>query len=393
MAGTSQSYGELLAFLYRAPIALLEIAANGDIKMITPRAAGLLTPLSGDGQCDNLFRILDPVAPVLKQLSAGYAQATGVVCDELHLPVAAGLAGRDAMDLAISILKIEADQLMVLVSDVTERKRSERTLQKAIEDLGIRDAARMAELREKDQILLLQNRQAAMGEMIGNIAHQWRQPLHLLGLTAQQLLLYYDIGNFDRDFLAGNVDGTLKLVSHMAQTIDDFANYFKPDKQAVEFKVQDAIADALSLMKGSFQSPQIKVGIHAEDDPAICGYPNEFSQAFLNMMSNAKDVLTERGIDDPEVRITISSAGAYAVVTVADNAGGIAEEVIDRIFEPYFTTKGGRGGTGVGLFMSKKIIEDSMGGKLSVSNKGAGAEFRIEVPFRAPGAQITPAAP
>ena len=234
-------------------------------------------------------------------------------------------------------------------------------------------------LREKEQMLILQSRQAAMGEMIGNIAHQWRQPLNLLGLTAQQLLLYYDLAEFDRAFLSENVDKAMGLIQHMSQTIDDFRNYFKPDKEKTSFKVQEAITNTLSLLKGSLHNPLIRVELVADDACVIHGYPNEFAQVLLNIMINGKDVLTERNIPNPMMTITTSRQDGCAVVTVADNGGGIPEEIIDKIFDPYFTTKGPQQGTGIGLFMSKTIIERNMGGKLTVRNIANGAEFRIEV--------------
>ena len=228
-------------------------------------------------------------------------------------------------------------------------------------------------------MLIQQSRQAAMGEMIGNIAHQWRQPLSLHGLTAQQLLLFYDMGDFSREFLAKNIEKEMGLIQHMSQTIDDFRNYFKPDKEKSDFKVQDAITNTLTLLKGSLQSPLISIEIVAEDDTVIHGYPNEFAQVLLNIVINAKDVLTEREVEEPKVTLNAFREGAKVVVTVADNGGGIPEEIITKIFDPYFTTKGELQGTGGGLFMSKTIIEKNMGGRLTVRNIPRGAEFRIEV--------------
>jgi signal transduction histidine kinase len=226
---------------------------------------------------------------------------------------------------------------------------------------------------------LSQSRQAAMGEMIGNIAHQWRQPLNVLGITVQQLLLFYDLGEFNRELLEKNVSQSMELIRHMSKTIDDFRNYFRPDKEKIEFKVNGAIANTLFLIAESFKNQKIGIEVVAKEDPVIFGYQNEFAQVLLNILNNARDILTERGIGDPRVTITVCSEGDRAVVTVADNGGGVPEEIMDRVFDPYFTTKGPQGGTGVGLYMSKSIIEKNMGGRLTLRNIAEGAEFRIEM--------------
>lgn len=263
--------------------------------------------------------------------------------------------------------------------DITERKLAEEAQKKLNEELENRVAERTEELRKKDQMLLLQSRQAAMGEMIGNIAHQWRQPLNALGLTVQQLLLLYDLGEFNRELLDKSVLRSMGLIKHMSRTIDDFRNYFRPDKEKVEFKVSEAIANTVSLIEDSFKNQYIGIEVVAKHDPAVYGYRNEFAQALLNILNNARDALTERQINNPRVTITICSEDGCAVVIISDNAGGIPEEIIGKIFDPYFTTKGPQAGTGVGLFMSKTIIEKNMGGRLSVCNIADGAEFRIEV--------------
>jgi PAS domain S-box-containing protein len=267
----------------------------------------------------------------------------------------------------------------VVVEEVTERKRNEAALKKLNDELESRVEERTAELREKDQIMLLQSRQAAMGEMISNIAHQWRQPLNALGLTIQQLALFYEIGELNKEYIENVVSSSMEIIQHMSRTIDDFRNYFKPDKEKVEFRLSEVIANALSLVDASFKKQHIGIELVAKDDHVIHGYRNEFTQVLLNILNNARDALTERGSEDPRVTITICSEEGRVVVIIADNAGGIPEEILDRIFDPYFTTKGPQAGTGIGLFMSKTIIEKNMGGMLTVRNTDNGAEFRIEV--------------
>jgi len=276
------------------------------------------------------------------------------------------LLKRMASDICLAIDKLEADAW---------RRRAEQSLrEETVERLKAVEA-----LREKEQMLIQQSRQAAMGEMIGNIAHQWRQPLNTLGLTVQQLLLMYDFGQFDRDFLVKGVGKSMELIQHMSKTIDDFRNYFQPDREKVEFNLYSTIEKALSLLEGSFNSQQIRIEIDARDNPVIRSYPNEFSQVLLNILINARDAIIERKIENPKILINLCAEGEKAIVNISDNAGGIPGEIIDKIFDPYFTTKGPQAGTGVGLFMSKAIIEKNMGGRLTARNTPEGAEFRIEI--------------
>ena len=233
--------------------------------------------------------------------------------------------------------------------------------------------------RQKDRIMMQQSRQAAMGEMIGNIAHQWRQPLNVLGLTIQRVQLFHDMGKFDKEFLAESTAEAMRVINHMSQTIDDFRNFFSPNKEKESFAVNEALGKALSLVDMNLDDRQIRIDVDALDTPIIHGYRNEYSQVLINILMNSKDAFLERRIADPRVLIRIFREDGRSVVTMADNAGGIAEDIIGKIFDPYFTTKGPQKGTGVGLFMSKTIIEKNMNGRLTVRNTVDGAEFRVEV--------------
>jgi signal transduction histidine kinase len=258
--------------------------------------------------------------------------------------------------------------------EVRRREAEKALLQATAERLRA-----LEELREKDHLLVQQSRQAAMGEMIGNIAHQWRQPLNTLGLAIQDLALSCELGELSPELLQTRVDKAMQVISHMSRTIDDFRNFFRPDKQKEPFKVSRVIGNALSLIGSSYKNLQIRVEVDTGSDPIITGYPNEFAQVFLNILNNAKDALVARAPAVPAIKITLHEEAGKTIVLIRDNAGGIPEEILDKIFDPYFSTKEPEQGTGLGLFMAKTIIETNMGGKLFVRNTGDGAEFRIEV--------------
>ncbi|MBT1071059.1 sensor histidine kinase [Pelotalea chapellei] len=241
----------------------------------------------------------------------------------------------------------------------------------------VRDAVK--ELREKDRILIVQGRQAVMGEMISNIAHQWRQPLNILGLLAQELQMIKQLGDLNSEHIDENVNKTMKVIQQMSKTIDDFRNFFKPDKEKVEFKVLEALDKTLSVIEERFKKDLIQTDVERTGDPVVIGYPGEFTQVLLNILINSRDALIARNVDSPKICIKVFEERSKTVVTIIDNAGGIPEEIIDKVFEPYFTTKGPEQGTGIGLFMCKTIIEKNMNGTLSVCNVKDGALFRIEV--------------
>jgi len=260
-----------------------------------------------------------------------------------------------------------------------QHEELERTYFELEEETASRLRA-LEELSEKERMLLQQSRLAALGEMISNIAHQWRQPLNELGLIVQELPMIYDQGGFSREYLKASVARFMKVLNHTSKTIDDFRNFFKPDKEKVLFSVREAVEQTLSLIEESFRLLEIRVSLEAEGEPVILGHPNEFSQVILNILFNARDAFLERRIaGEREVAIGILKKDGKAVVTVTDNAGGIPEEIIGKIFDPYFTTRGPDQGTGIGLYMSKIIIEKNIPGRLSARNVANGAEFRIEV--------------
>lgn len=270
----------------------------------------------------------------------------------------------------------------VAVIDITERRRAVDALaenRRELEESNLSLVQAMDELRRKDQMLTMHARHAAMGEMINNIAHQWRQPLNTLGLLIQHLPLCFDSGEFSREYLKETSAKAMKLIQHMSRTIDDFRNFFRSDKEIVNFGVNRIIEQTVSLVEMSLLDKKVKITLLADGDPIVHGYPNEYSQVILNILMNARDALSGNRIEDARISINSFAEGGTSVVTITDNAGGISDDVIEKLFDPYFTTKGPDIGAGIGLFMSKTIIEKNMGGKLTVYNTESGAEFRIEV--------------
>jgi PAS domain S-box-containing protein len=259
------------------------------------------------------------------------------------------------------------------------REELRQKAERALREETIERLRAIEELRKQEYILVQQNRHAAMGEMIGNIAHQWRQPLNTLGLFIQRLGFFYDSPSFNKDFLDTSVAKSMEIIQYMSRTIDDFRNFFSAEKEKSEFNADEAVSKALSLVESGFKEHRISIDREVRENAVIYGFPNQYAQVLLNLFLNARDALHERNVEFPHLKISIDAESGRSVVTVSDNAGGISDEIMGKIFDPYFTTKGPQQGTGIGLFMSKTIIENNMGGRISVRNSEEGAEFRIEV--------------
>lgn len=224
---------------------------------------------------------------------------------------------------------------------------------------------RKKEQIKQQQLLIHQSKLASMGEMLGNIAHQWRQPLTRLSYT------FMNIETSDTQVERSNLlnEGT-KQLEYMSQTIDDFTNFYAPSKERETFSLTEESQNIIEFV----HYDEIDIEIKVTNGSTIFNYKNEYKQVLLNLLSNAKDVLLSRKILHPKITITIDNKK----VTVADNAGGIQLDVIEKIFEPYFTTK--ESGLGIGLYMSKVIIENNMRGSLNVQNVKSGAIFIILLP-------------
>ena len=278
---------------------------------------------------------------------------------------------------------LETSQKALINSNVLlEEKVEERTkeLEEINQNLDERVRHEISARREQEQILIQQSRFAAMGEMIGNIAHQWRQPLNALSLLLQNIENAYETGRLDKAFIDRVNEKGMMLTTTMSNTIDDFRNFFKPNRNKEIFDLNEQIHKVLTMMHASFDDNQVNIVIDLAPNLRVHGFPNEFSQVCLNILNNAKDALIESNVETRIITIKGYHNNHSVEISISDNAGGINQAIIDKIFDPYFTTKEEGKGTGIGLYMSKVIIESNMHGKLTVQNTEDGVAFIITLP-------------
>lgn len=231
------------------------------------------------------------------------------------------------------------------------------------------------EKNQKEKLLIHQSKLASMGEMINNIAHQWRQPLTHLGFINMNLYLLIEEEALNKKYLKEKIEESNIQLDFMSKTIDNFRDFYKPNKQKELFFVSIAIKKAVEIMNPIFKENKIDLEINIIDDKEINAYENEYSQVVLNLLTNAKDALISRNIKKPLINITLKSDNLTTITTISDNAGGIENNYIEQIFEPYFTTK--EKGSGIGLYMSRIIIENHFKGKIEILNNKSGASFLI----------------
>ena len=229
--------------------------------------------------------------------------------------------------------------------------------------------------------MILKIKKIEMGEMISMIAHQWRQPLSALSTIIQNIHLRYSLDKLDKEYLDKQRVLSNALTEKMSKTIEDFRNFFKPNKEKHAFSIKDAISQTIFLIDDSFKSNSIKIEIQILDDIKLFGFESELSQVLLNILTNSKDAFLEKNIENPHILIKTKRIQTHIKILISDNAGGINESIINKIFEPYFTTKDSYNGTGLGLYMSKIIIEQNMQGELKVRNIPQGVEFTIYIPI------------
>jgi PAS domain S-box-containing protein len=266
------------------------------------------------------------------------------------------------------------EEFISVCYDITEAKELKHGLQLQVEK-GLKE--------NEDQNSLLERsaRMSMMGEMISMIAHQWRQPLATISALTGGMRMELMLGSFDTDSLVDNLVEVDSTVQHLSSTIDDFRDFFKPDKALEKVELAKVLEKSIKMLEGFLKSKGIQVEENFNDAITIFTYERELLQVFINIIKNSIDVLEEQKIKDPTITITMSKIGEHASIVVADNGGGIPAYLLpDKLFDPYISTKGNVG-TGIGLYMSRIIVEIHCGGFLKAGNSDVGAEFTVMLPL------------
>jgi len=276
-------------------------------------------------------------------------------------------------------LEKKEKELEELNADLEKRVEAKtKALKELNETLEMRVQEEIAKNEEKQKVMFWQSRFASLGEMLANIAHQWRQPLTELNLTLFSLkkaALNKEEEEFEQLYRESK-----ELIKNMSNTIENFSNFFKPDKEKHYFMLHESIEEALQILKRVLKKDMIVVKTSYEN-VRVLGITNEFTQVIINLLKNSRDAFVENSLLIREIHIHVFQEGDNAIVIVEDNAGGIVEKERYKIFEPYFTTKHKSQGTGLGLFMSKMICEKGFNGSLDVTSKKGTTQFVITIPM------------
>ncbi|QOY52271.1 ATP-binding protein [Candidatus Sulfurimonas baltica] len=279
---------------------------------------------------------------------------------------------------------IEKNYISDLISDMKNldcglyiEEKYNKELVDTIKELQEKEEA----LKERDMLLFEQSKRVDISEMLGNIAHQWRQPLAIINTTVAILQEKNSADMLQKDDVNAKLHKMEKSIIYMSDTIEDFMNYYRPDKEKSWFKVNDSIKKALNIVHLSGNDKGVKLNLYLDDNIKIYGIINEFVQVIVSILSNINDIIANKNLENVNITISLKSDAQHTTLSIADDCGGIDDKIIGKIFDPYFTTKHKSMGTGLGLHIAKMIIENNMGGSLSVKNSNEGNSTKVGAKF------------
>lgn len=286
---------------------------------------------------------------------------------------------KEATSTVVDLKEGRFGKRLMLNASSKEINKLKDVMNDMLDNLELKIQEEINQRLNQEKLLMQQNKLAAMGNMLGNIAHQWRQPISEINAILMEVEAISRYGSLSQEHLLKNIRACYEVTEHMSETIIDFQTFFRPSKSKEKFSIAEACKSAMSIISASLKFHEIELNFTINQDSTIYGYRNEFAHAILNILSNAKDVLIERKITNPQIWMKIQSGKLYTLIRIEDNGGGIHMKNIEKIFEPYFTTKHAKRGTGIGLYMTKVIIENNMQGIINVENSLQGALFTIKV--------------
>jgi len=284
------------------------------------------------------------------------------------------------VEITLSPIHIENTQVIHGIwRNIDERKKAQQEIYELNTTLETRVQEELVKNREKDKHLLQQSRFAQMGEMISMIAHQWRQPLSAISSTSIALELKAHLNQTNKDIIIEHTQKIAQYSQHLSTTINDFRDFFKPTKEKNKTSYSKIIDSVLNIIRITIENKNIEIIEELNSTSSFISYSNEIKQVVLNLFKNAEDALLEKKIENPYIKVFTFEKENKFIIEISDNAGGVPSDIIENIFNPYFSTKLNKNGTGLGLYMSRIIIEEHCKGSLSVRNDKNGAVFRIEL--------------
>ncbi len=284
--------------------------------------------------------------------------------------------GSSSYELSGTLSKnLNNNYIKIIFKDVTIHEKEKYLLQEEVDK-------EIKKRLDNEYLLMQQSKLAMMGEMIAHIAHQWRQPLSQLGGIFMNLEASYNFDELTKDYMNSRIKNGNELLKYMSTTIDDFSNFFEPNRKKEIFNASDYIDNAINIIEMSLTYNHININVNKNSETyPILGYPSEFSQVILNILINAKDALCDTSSSSRNINISIAKDKNNVIVEIEDNAGGIKKDLIEKVFDMYFTTKKSKEGTGLGLYISRLIIETKLNGEIKIKNTKVGAKIIIILPL------------